>query len=71
MFISLAVLVQSLVGDRWIMKAMMGENRIFVGHVVRLHGGSKKLMVIISSLRYHLSVNLKITIRYSTLKLLY
>ena len=36
------------------MKSMMGENRIFVGHVVRVYGGSKKFMAIIGSLRYPL-----------------
>jgi len=34
------------------MKFMIGENRIFVGHVVRVYGGSKKFMVIIGGLRY-------------------
>ena len=33
------------------MKSMMGENRIFVGHVVRVYGGSKKFMAIIGGLR--------------------
>ena len=34
------------------MKSMMGENRIFVGYVVRVYGGSKKFMAIIGGLRY-------------------
>ena len=30
----------------------MGENRIFVGHVVHVYGVSKKFMAIIGGLRY-------------------
>jgi len=38
------------------MKSMMGENRILVGHVVRVYSGSKKFMAIIGSLRYVYSI---------------
>ena len=34
------------------MKAMMGENRIFVDHMVHVYGGLKKFMAIIGGLRY-------------------
>ena len=37
------MLVQFLVKDRWIMMAMIGENIIFVGHIFRVYGGSKKV----------------------------
>ena len=32
------------------MKAMIGENIIFVGHMVRVYSGSKKFIAIIGSL---------------------